>query len=168
MRCLTRSVKSAPILAHMHSQPSPVSLVLRPSSRPVFDLGRKVFTAATSAAFDDFSLVSDDHLFAAIAYGEEQLVMLPRHKVVLRKLQAERIRRLTDTPEKREMVRVTETAMDDVVARLNAVPDGFKVVGGCIQTRYHIAAGSAVAEVARRSQDGLGGVYEVLASLAPA
>lgn len=58
-----------------------------------FDLGRSVFLSAESAAVDDFSLVTDAHLAAAIAYGDSQSVLLARSKKVLRLLKAEQSRR---------------------------------------------------------------------------
>ena len=55
------------------------------------------------------------------------------------------------------MTQVSKAEFDAHVARLNAVPDGFKPNGSYVQTRY-FAGGR---EVARFSQSGSETVYEI-------
>jgi len=57
-----------------------------------------------------------------------------------------------------EPVKVGRAEFDRHVTRLKAIPDGFKTVGSYIQTKFF--AGGC--EVARRSQDGFGVVYETI------
>lgn len=54
--------------------------------------------------------------------------------------------------------RVTEEEFNAAMAKLNAVPDGFKINGGMVQTHFYVEA----KEVGRYSQDGFGPIWELV------
>lgn len=70
-----------------------------PPSDDVFTLGRTVFVACERAASSDYSGLTAEHVAAALAYGECQLVLWGTPKRVLAALQRERQRRARTYPQ---------------------------------------------------------------------
>jgi len=56
------------------------------------------------------------------------------------------------------MKAVTKEELTEAVERLNALPDGFEIVGSFIQTKYLVDG----KEVARVSTDGFSTIYEII------
>lgn len=68
-----------------------------------------------------------------------------------------------------DLVGVSKAEFDAVLtANPLATPDGFRLVGGTAQTRYHLDRPTGRVEAARASRDGFGPQYEVAADLLPA
>ncbi len=55
------------------------------------------------------------------------------------------------------MKAVTEQEFDATMGKLNAIPDGFKINGSSMQTKWFVGE----KEVGRRTQDSFGTIFEV-------